>query len=597
MSNPNVPAKGATFEYTEEMILDIEKCRKDILYFAKNYFTILIPGKGKQTIDLYGAQMRILEKMRSNRFFVLLASRQVGKALALNTPVKTPNGWTTMGDLKVGDQVYGLNGKPCKVTQAYETRYNRPCYEIKFDNGEIIIADEEHNWFTERYDQYYKGSVKTTLDIYNTLYQKNRQFNHRIPLSSLTKNVGSYIHITDIKKIETVPVRCIEVDSEDHLFLVGKTCIPTHNSTLMTIYLLWLANFFNDQRILLVANKEATAIEIFGRIRMAYELLPNWLKSPVNDGYGKTSMDLENGSRISISTTTGTAARGQSVSCLVIDECAFIECVHGNTEVKIRNKQTKVEEDISIFDLIEIINKNENISNHIDLLNIENDILEFFENSEYEILTPDGWKDFKGIVKYNKKELLRITTTSGKQIIVSKGHAFTNNDEKIIAQNSLHKLVDTVDGKEKIINIEELEKDFVFDIVEVDNIHKFYGNNIVNHNTHLMDPFWASVFPIVSATEDSKVFMCSTPNGTGNLFHAIYNGAVEGKNGWVHDKILWNEVPGRDDEWATKVKSGLASEEKWRQEFESVSSDTTVDIENIGNMNIGELYDLLDTNS
>ena len=79
---------------------------------------------------------------------------------------------------------------------------------------------------------------------------------------------------------------------------------------MMSIYILWQACFNADQRILLVANKEATAIEIFQRIRMAYEELPNWLKPPVKE-YAKTSMTLENGSRIGITTTTGTAARGQ----------------------------------------------------------------------------------------------------------------------------------------------------------------------------------------------------------------------------------------------------------------------------------------------
>jgi len=98
---------------------------------------------------------------------------------------------------------------------------------------------------------------------------------------------------------------------------VGKT-------TMMTIYALWNACFNDDQRILIVANKEGTAIEIFKRIRMAYEELPNWLKPGVTE-YGKTSMTLGNGTSIGISTTTGTAARGQSCNVLILDELAFID--------------------------------------------------------------------------------------------------------------------------------------------------------------------------------------------------------------------------------------------------------------------------------
>lgn len=98
---------------------------------------------------------------------------------------------------------------------------------------------------------------------------------------------------------------------------IGKT-------TMLTIYALWVACFNEDQNIVIVANKESTAIEIFRRVRMAYEQLPNWLKPGVIE-YGKTSMMLDNGSRIGISTTTGSAARGTSLNVLILDELAFID--------------------------------------------------------------------------------------------------------------------------------------------------------------------------------------------------------------------------------------------------------------------------------
>jgi hypothetical protein len=107
----------------------------------------------------------------------------------------------------------------------------------------------------------------------------------------------------------------------------------------MTIYILWQACFNSDQRILLVANKEATAIEIFQRVRMAYEELPNWLKPPVKE-YAKTSMVLENGSRIGITTTTGSAARGQSVNC-----------VDGLTTITLKDKETGKVFDCTMEDL------------------------------------------------------------------------------------------------------------------------------------------------------------------------------------------------------------------------------------------------------
>jgi hypothetical protein len=133
-------------------------------------------------------------------------------------------------------------------------------------------------------------------------------------------------YIKSVTPIKSVPVRCITVDSADSLFLVGRQYIPTHNTTIATIYILWHALFNSDQHILVVANKEETAKEIFGRVQLAFEELPNWLKGGVKE-YGKEGMQLANGSKIKITTTTTNAGRGSSCNLLFIDEADWIE--HG----------------------------------------------------------------------------------------------------------------------------------------------------------------------------------------------------------------------------------------------------------------------------
>ena len=110
----------------------------------------------------------------------------------------------------------------------------------------------------------------------------------------------------------------------DNRFVIIMSSRQSGKTTLMTIYALWVACFNSDQRIVIVANKENTAKDIFQRVRLAYEELPNWIKPGVKE-YGKESMSLANGSRIGISTTTGTAARGMSCNVLILDELAFIE--------------------------------------------------------------------------------------------------------------------------------------------------------------------------------------------------------------------------------------------------------------------------------
>jgi len=147
MGNENLPNANSSFDYTPEMVAEIEKCRNDIIHFASNYFYIIDPDSdvGKVKINLYEFQKRVLKGIFDNRMNVILSPRQASKALALDTPIPTPNGWTTMGELKDGDVVYGRDGKSCNVVMAHNIRYDRPCYEVEFDNGEVIVADEDHN--------------------------------------------------------------------------------------------------------------------------------------------------------------------------------------------------------------------------------------------------------------------------------------------------------------------------------------------------------------------------------------------------------------------------------------------------------------------
>ena len=45
--------------------------------------------------------------LHPGQMIIIAARPGVGKALALNTPLPTPTGWTTMGDVAVGDGLLG----------------------------------------------------------------------------------------------------------------------------------------------------------------------------------------------------------------------------------------------------------------------------------------------------------------------------------------------------------------------------------------------------------------------------------------------------------------------------------------------------------
>jgi replicative DNA helicase len=80
---------------------------------------------------------------------VIIAARPaIGKALALDTPLATPDGWTTMGQVQVGEHLIGADGWPVRVVSATEVMKGRECYEVFFADGSAIVADAQHQWAT-----------------------------------------------------------------------------------------------------------------------------------------------------------------------------------------------------------------------------------------------------------------------------------------------------------------------------------------------------------------------------------------------------------------------------------------------------------------
>lgn len=68
-----------------------------------------------------------------------------GKGLALDTAIPTPDGWTTMGDLKEGDEVFDRLGNRTRVEFKSEVK-NIPCWRVTFRTGERVVCDAEHRW-------------------------------------------------------------------------------------------------------------------------------------------------------------------------------------------------------------------------------------------------------------------------------------------------------------------------------------------------------------------------------------------------------------------------------------------------------------------
>ena len=586
LGNPNLKKANTSIEFTQEQILEFMRCKDYPVYFAKNYVKIVTLDHGLMPFDLYPFQEKLVKRFHENRFNICKMPMQTGKALALDTPIPTPTGWTTMEDVKIGDNILSPSGNNVSVTMKTETMYNHNCYKLYFDNGEEIIADADHLWEVdssywrtgkkviksqEIYDRYKSKAqnkrgkgvqgplyiekskpinfIKNLLDIdpyllgvwlgdgyssdgriiahkddytfykkridveyeredgncirfkvkdfisklksYNLLKNKHIPQNYlrssyedRLELlrglmdtdGSVTKNTrsfefyqknydlilqvvellstlgiksnirhrkikGNYYHtisftteeqvfnlqrklnnvdsqrstriqesrhyIHKIEKVDSVPVACIRVDSEDHLFLCGKTFIPTHNSTTVVSYLLHYAVFNDNVNIGILANKAATARELLDRLQTAYENLPKWMQQGIIS-WNKGSLELENGSKILAASTSASAVRGMSFNILFLDEFAFVP-------------------------------------------------------------------------------------------------------------------------------------------------------------NHIAESFFASVYPTITSGKNTKVIIVSTPHGM-NHFYRMWHDAETGKNGYVFTDVHWSEVPGRDEEWKKQTIANT-SEQQFKVEF------------------------------
>ena len=491
-------------DWTETTLQELLNCGEDPLYFMELFMRIQHPTRGAIPFNAYIYQKRMVAAMQAHRFSILMTGRQLGKALALTTPIATPNGWTTMGDLRVGDQVYGSDGLPTTITFATDTMLDHECFEVEFDNGEIIIADAEHLWRVEfgssarippvdtittrdlipclekskkrgqgvriklssplntpeadlpvppytlgvwlgdgnsadgrfcghkddclemrdhvaadgfhpseiKSDPrnnvqlqtiyglrgrlveagvfknkhipkvYLRASIAQRLELLRGLmdtdgyadrnggmefYQKDFQFTlqvfeliaslgmkprwasklingtpyHRVRFATTKHEVfklarkqqiaemtqghqkNDHYYIRDIRPSPSVPVRCIQVDNQSHMYLCGRSMIPTHNTTCAAGYLTWKAMFVPDSTILVVANKFTQALEVMERVRYCYENLPNHIRAGVTE-YNKSNISFDNGSRIIARATSADAGRGLAVSLLYCDEFAFV---------------------------------------------------------------------------------------------------------------------------------------------------------------------------------------------------------------------------------------------------------------------------------
>jgi DNA segregation ATPase FtsK/SpoIIIE-like protein len=138
---PGKSAIGVEIPNTDREIVSLGDVLRSQVATAEHH--PMVVGLGK---NVEGAH--VVANIAKMPHMLIAGATGAGKALALDTPIPTPQGWTTMGAVRVGDEVFDDRGRRCTVTAATPVMCNRPCYEVEFSDGAVIVADAEHLWRT-----------------------------------------------------------------------------------------------------------------------------------------------------------------------------------------------------------------------------------------------------------------------------------------------------------------------------------------------------------------------------------------------------------------------------------------------------------------
>lgn len=193
------PKEIETLSPAQKKYLNVIK--NNILTFATG-----CAGSGKSFIALsYAAEQ--LKAKRISKIIITRPLIEAGEKLGylpgpqpLDAKIVTPNGWTTMGELKIGDYVIGKNGKPIEVLDIFP-KGEKDVYRIITTDGTSTECCADHLWFTTTAKELKTskndvGSVKPLSEIAKSLY-KSGNINHYLPRNGMVEY--------NLKPIDTQP--------------------------------------------------------------------------------------------------------------------------------------------------------------------------------------------------------------------------------------------------------------------------------------------------------------------------------------------------------------------------------------------------------
>lgn len=182
---PVITNAGYNFEITDnrqEHLFDFKK-------IDENYLSHLVWPKGHraegQPIILRDYQVQVINDCLDNLQGLCSAPTSSGKCQPMSSMIKTPTGWTTMGEIKIGDEISLPDGHKSKILSVYDPGI-KDVYEITFEDGRKARSCLDHIWKVHNHNWHNKWKNLSLRDIIEN--QKTNQRLFSIPLLSMNND-------------------------------------------------------------------------------------------------------------------------------------------------------------------------------------------------------------------------------------------------------------------------------------------------------------------------------------------------------------------------------------------------------------------------
>ncbi|MDQ3321055.1 MAG: PhoH family protein, partial [Acidobacteriota bacterium] len=108
-----------------------------------------------------------------------------GRSMPLDSSLMTPSGWRKMGDIKVGDDVVGSDGKATEVIGVFP-QGNRKVYRLTMTDGSSAIACAEHLWQVKTLEDKRRDKPARILETQEMIgnFRRNNQYRYELPMLS-----------------------------------------------------------------------------------------------------------------------------------------------------------------------------------------------------------------------------------------------------------------------------------------------------------------------------------------------------------------------------------------------------------------------------